>query len=170
MSCLEIINIIALIFIPVFAVWLGFFLQERAEKRKDKMEIFKTLMTTRIYGYTIDRVNALNVIDVVFADDKKVRDAWKDLLDKYSVDLDKADQQQTEKIKKANYKLLEEISNSLGYKDKITWETIQNPYCPIGLSNQMRTQNSYNNNMNCISEEMLKIISNMNNISNDSNK
>ena len=165
MSTLEIINIVALIIVPIFAVWFGFFLQEKAEKRKDKMKIFKSLMTARIYGWTNDSVNALNIIDVVFVNDKKVRNAWKDLLDKYSVE--KPDQQHIEKIKQAKYKLLEEISNSLGYKDKITWETIQNPYCPVGLSDQVLMQNLYSQNMINLSEGMLKILSNSNNVSNN---
>lgn len=162
MSYLEIINIFAIIVIPIFAVWFGIFLQDKAEKRKDKIEIFKSLMTARIYDWTNDSVNSLNIIDIVFADDKKVRNAWKDLLDKYTVDADKLDQQQIEKIKKAKYKLLEEIANSLGYKDKITWETIQNPYCPIGLSNQLQMQNLYNQNLVSISQGMLSMISNNN--------
>ena len=90
MTCFQIIitiiNTIAVIAIPVIAVLVGQKLQDRAEKRKDKMQIFKTLMTSRIYGWTPDSVHALNIIDIVFADDKEVRSAWKDLNDKYRVD------------------------------------------------------------------------------------
>lgn len=32
------------------------------------------------------------------------------------------------------------MANSLGYKDKITWETIQNPYVPVGMAQQIETQ------------------------------
>ncbi len=46
------------------------------------------------------------------------------------------------------YRLIEEISINVGYKDKITWENIQNPYIPKGLidqlSQQIQTQNVYN--------------------------
>ena len=42
-------------------------------------------MTSRIYGWTQESVHCLNIIDIVFADDKIVRDAWKDLYDKYCV-------------------------------------------------------------------------------------
>ncbi len=49
------------------------------------MQLFKTLMTARIYGWTIESVHALNVIDIVFADDKKVRDAWVQLHNKYCI-------------------------------------------------------------------------------------
>ena len=85
MLIVSILNLIAIIVIPIVSVIVGQYLQNRAEKRKDKMQIFKTLMTSRVYGWTDDSVHALNIIDVVFADDKAVRDAWKDLYDKYSV-------------------------------------------------------------------------------------
>ena len=110
----------------------------RSEKRKDKIQIFKTLTTSRIYGRTPDSVNALNIIDIVYSDDKKVRAAWKDLNDKFRVT--NPDQQHLKKIENAQYKLLETMANSLGYKDKITWETIQNPYVPVGMAQQIETQ------------------------------
>lgn len=110
----------------------------RSEKRKDKIQIFKTLMISRIYGRTPDSVNALNIIDIVYSDDKKVRAAWKDLNDKFRVT--NPDQQHLKKIENAQYKLLETMANLLGYKDKITWETIQNPYVPVGMAQQIETQ------------------------------
>ncbi len=51
-----------------------------------------------------------------------------------------------------NTQLLEEISNSLGYKNKITWESIQNPYVPNGLvyqwQQQAQSQQTYNSLLN----------------------
>ena len=43
------INIIAVLIAPVIAVWVGQKLQDRSEKRKDKMAVFKAVMTDR-YG------------------------------------------------------------------------------------------------------------------------
>lgn len=147
MGLKDILNLIAIFIIPVVAVIVGQHLQNRAEIRKDKMHIFKVLMTSRIYGWTQESVHCLNIIDIVFADDKKVRDAWKDLYDKYWVE--NPDGTQIEKIKKAQYKLLETMANSLGYKDKVTWETIQNPYIPKGMLQQInernQSQQAYNN-------------------------
>ena len=37
---------------------------------------------------------------------------------------------------KEQCKLLELMAKNLGYKKKITWDTIQNPYYPVGLSQQ----------------------------------
>lgn len=137
MTTSEILNLIAIIVIPIVAVLISQWLQNRAEKRKDRMQIFKVLMTSRVYGWTPDSVYALNTIDIVYADDENVRSAWKDLYDKYCV-ID-PDQMQLEKIKQAQYKLLEAIASSLGYK-KITWETIQNPYIPKGMADQIVAQ------------------------------
>lgn len=138
MTINDYLTLAALIFIPIVAVVIAQWLQNRSEKRKDKMQIFKTLMTSRIYGWTPDSVNALNIIDIVFSDDEKVRAAWKDLNDKYRVT--NPDQQHLKKIENAQYKLLEAMANSLGYKDKITWETIQNPYMPVGMAQQIEAQ------------------------------
>ena len=74
MECKDILNLIAIVVIPIAAVLIGQHLQNRAEIRKDKMQIFKTLMTSRIYGWTQESVHCLNIIDIVFADDKTVRD------------------------------------------------------------------------------------------------
>lgn len=138
MNTSEVLNLIAIIVGPIVAVLIGQYLQCQAEKRKDKLQIFKILMTSRIYGWTHDSVHALNIIDIVFADDKAVRTAWKDLNDKYNVS--NPDQQHLKKVEQAQYKLLEAIANALGYKDKVTWETIQNPYIPNGMVAQMEAQ------------------------------
>ena len=138
MSLLEVVNVVAIIISPIIAVLITQWLQFTLEKRKDKMNVFKTLMTARVYGWTVDSVNALNVIDVVFVNDNKVRKAWKDLYEKYSVV--NPDEQHLRKIEQAQYKLLEEMAFSLGYKNKITWETIQNPYMPVGMKQQLDMQ------------------------------
>ncbi len=156
MECKDILNLIAIIVIPITAVLIGQWLQNRSEKRKDKMQIFKVLMTARIYGWTVESVHALNVIDIVFADNKKVRTAWVQLHNKYCVE--NPTQTQLEQIKVAQYKLLEEISNSLGYKDKITWESIQNPYVPNGLVQQWQQQAQAQQAYNSLLNSMVDII------------
>lgn len=138
MSTEDILNLAAIIIAPIVAVLITQWLQNKTEKRKDKMQIFKTLMTSRIYGWTVESVHALNVIDIIFAEDKVVRNAWKDLSDKYNVA--NPDQHHLKKIEQAQYKLIEAIANSLGYKDKITWETIQSPYIPTGMVMQIEAQ------------------------------
>ena len=147
MECKDILNLIAIIIIIIVGVLIKENKKYRAEIRKDKMHIFKVLMTSRIYGWTQESVHCLNIIDIVFSDDENVRNAWKDLYDKYCVQ--NPDETQLKKIQNAQYKLLDTMANSLGYKDKVTWETIQNPYIPEGMRRQQQeqaaSQQAYNN-------------------------
>lgn len=156
MDCKDILNLIAIIVIPIAAVLIGQHLQNRAEIRKDKMQIFKTLMTSRIYGWTPESVNCLNIIDIVFADDKTVCEAWKDLYDKYCVQ--NPNEAQLKKIQNAQYKLLETMANSLGYKNKVTWETIQNPYVPDGMIKQWKEQAKSQQAYNALLNTMANIV------------
>lgn len=153
---MEIINIIALIIIPVIAVVIGQKLQVCAQKRNDKMQIFKILMTSRIFGWTNESVQAMNLIDVVFADDKAVRKQWKICFDKMCVE--NPTDTDLSKIKLEREKLLEAMAKSLGYKDIITWESIQNPYIPKGMIDLMAQQQAYQNNKTIIMEQMKKTL------------
>lgn len=81
---MAIINVVAIITIPIAAVFVGQKLQDRNQKRKDKMAIFQCLMTHRATGWAHqDTVNALNTIDIIFVDDESVRKCWADLFSKY---------------------------------------------------------------------------------------
>lgn len=162
MECKDVMNLLAIIVIPIVAVLIGQWLQNRSEKRKDKMYIFKTLMTSRIYGWTADSVHCQNIIDIVFADDKNVRNAWKDLYDKYCVQ--NPDETQLKKIENAKYMLLEAMAISLGYKDKITWQTIQNPYIPDGIIQQIKSQNQIQQAWSEILMNMLQMMSQNNKV------
>lgn len=156
MDMLSCLNIGAIIFAPVIAVFIGQKLQDRAKNRQDKMEIFKTLMTNRIYIWASASVYALNIIDVVFADDKKVRAQWKTYYDRLCVG--KPTEEDFKKIEIEKYKLLEVIAQSLGYKNKITWETIQNPYIPKGLVTFMEQQQQSQNDQLEIIERMKSMV------------
>lgn len=103
------------------------------------------------------RVKALNIIEIVFADDRDVKAAWKELYDQYCVT--NPSPNDIKKRETATYKLLECIAVSLGYKNKITWETIQNAYLPQGMMEQL-------NNQEKISQLMLALLITMMSVSN----
>ena len=126
----AVLNIIAIVLIPIVAVIVGQKLQDRAEKRRDKLTVFKVLMTNR-FCWSPESVYAMNIIDIVFADDETVRQAWKAYYEKLCIQ--EPDEMQIKQIKTAQEKMLESMAASLGYKDKITWDTIQNPYIPKGM-------------------------------------
>ena len=143
MEVKDIISIIAIIISPIVAVLVGQILQNREKKRADKMEVFKTLMVFRGLGWTPEKVKALNMIEVVFSNDKNVLNQWKIYYDRLCVE--NPNETELLKIKNEGDKLLEEMAKSLGYKDKVTWETIQKPYIPQGLLFNMSQQQQFKN-------------------------
>lgn len=121
----AVLNLIAVLLIPVVAVIVGQYLQERVQKRKDKMQIFQCLMTRRITGWAaLEAVNAINSIDIIFTDNKEIRNQLSVWKSKCRKDIPSEEQYREQ------CKLLELMANDLGYKDKITWDIIQNPYYP----------------------------------------
>ena len=149
---MAIINAVAIIAIPIVAVLVGQMLQNRSQKRKDKMAIFQCLMTHRATGWAHqDTVNALNTIDIVFSDCESVRKQWAVLLSKYRKEFSQQEQYREQ------CKLLELMANDLGYKDKITWETIQNPYLPDGLVQRMQKTEKFEQGQLAIAEFMVNM-------------
>lgn len=140
---LTIINVLAIIVIPIVAVFVGQKLQDRSQKRKDKLEIFRALMMNRGIGWTAETVRALNIIDIVFSDDSTVRTRWKEYYNQLCIQA--PNDMQRKQIQEAQDKLLEAIAQSLGYKKQVTWETIQNPYIPQGMLNAMQQQQNIQN-------------------------
>ena len=146
---LGLINLIAIIAIPIVAVIIGQKLQDRAKKREDKMNILKTLMTARIYGWTADSVHSLNIIAIVFARDELVRSAWGKLYDFYCTHAGK--ELSEDEVKEAvglNNKLIEEIAKSIGYKEEIVTASIKKPYKPDGMVKAMQSQAMAQENYN----------------------
>lgn len=135
---LTVINVLAIIIIPIAAVFVGQKLQDWSQKRKDKLEIFKVLMMNRGIGWTAESVRALNIIDIVFSDDNVVRTRWKEYYNYLCIQ--DPNEMQRKQIQEAQDKLLESMAHSLGYKEQVTWETIQNPYIPKGMLVAMQQQ------------------------------
>ena len=137
---MAILNLLAVLLIPVVAVIIGQHLQERAQKRKDKMQIFQCLMTRRVTGWAaLEAVNAINSIDIVFTDSQEIRSQLNVWRSKCRKDVPREEQYREQ------CKLLELMANDLGYKDKITWDVIQNPYYPEGLDQQLIINNQIMN-------------------------
>ena len=139
---LDIINIIAIIVIPIFAVLIGQWLQNRSEKRKDKVRVFSHLMSYRAIGYVDQQsVNILKLIPIVFNDDKNVIEKYNIYLKSLNIKTEDFPQKQKE-IENNKTKMLEEMAKNLGYKN-INWEIIQNSYLPQGLINEINSMNLF---------------------------
>ena len=63
---------------------------------------------------------------------------WKDYYNQLCIQ--SPDAMQRKQVQEAQDKLLEAMACSLGYKEQITWDTIQNPYIPKGMWDAMQQQ------------------------------
>ena len=149
MSVLEIVNVAALILIPLVAVWLARYLADRSEKRKNKMEVFKILMISRINSSTLEYVRTVNCIDVIFADSPKVRRAWRALYEQY------ARPNSAENTQFKFIKLIEEVARDLGYKNLEWDEIIANSYMPQWLCEDLNNEKTYKEGQIKIAQCML---------------
>ena len=128
MDCKDIVSIIAILASPVMAVLITLFIESRRQKRRDKMELFKTLMTQRGFLTSYVWVNAINSVPIVFADEKKVIEA----LDNF-MRVVQTQPFNNEEFENKKVKLLENISISLGYSKSIDWEQLRGAYIPQWL-------------------------------------
>jgi hypothetical protein len=110
---LSIVQIVAVSIIPLIVWVLGNHYQDRKAKNDAKLNVFLTLMANRkSAAITKEWADSLNVIDVVFQDDRKVREAWKayhDSLNNKSPHFASNNSYMLD--------LLSEMALSLGYKD-----------------------------------------------------
>lgn len=65
---------------PIAAVQVQKFLDRRGERNRRQVEVFRALMANRLTSNSPQYVNALNSVPLEFHENKKVMDAWKDLL------------------------------------------------------------------------------------------
>lgn len=151
----NIINVVAIIVIPIIAVVIGRILQDRSEKRKDKVNVFTHLMSYRMFGYVNQySVNVLNSVPIVFHDDDKVIENFNNYINSLAIRKEDVSLKEKE-IENNKTKMLEAMAKSLGYK-KINWELIQSPYVPTGLIEQIEAENIFKKGQ----LEMAKIFAN----------
>jgi len=103
--------------------------QQIEEKLRLRRFVLFTLMQERERMYTPSAVQAYNSIDIVFHDQKKVREAWADL---YHALRGGTPELQAEK----NRVLIREMAIVMGFEDDIGRDDLSRTYYPIALQNQ----------------------------------
>ena len=132
---LAIAQVISVAVIPIIVWLLGISYQNRKTKKDAQLRLFLTLMANRQKNPISEAwVDALNSIDVVFQNDKKVRAAWREYLDSL-------DQKSAHFENQNSYKLdlLSEMAESLGYK-QLKQTEIDRFYNPIYFGSQLTRQ------------------------------
>lgn len=122
------LELIALVFSPLVTLAIIPMIEESKSKWNTKYETFKYLYANRnnIINYGV--VQNLNLIDIVFINDKQVRKRWKELRKLFTSD-SSFDQ------KNAKYaELIAAMANALGLDKDIGYSDIIWAYYPTGLA------------------------------------
>jgi len=114
-STLQIINIIALLLSPIIAVCITLWYQNYKSKKDAKYRLFLILMAHRKRLVpTYDLVDALNTIEVIFANHQDVIRLWHEY---YALLCQKFDDTNYEARSHKHLQLLSEMAKVLGYKN-----------------------------------------------------
>ncbi|MFH1997720.1 MAG: DUF6680 family protein [Patescibacteria group bacterium] len=128
MTISDWLAILAILLAPLLAVQVQKFIENRKDIKNRKLQIFKALMATRATPLYPAHVEALNMIDIEFYNDKKIVDTWKLMHDNfYNYPKDPKAQDYNARLTTCSEKsndlladLLYEMSIVLGYKfDKV---------------------------------------------------
>lgn len=141
MQISEILNLVALVVVPVVAVLVGQYLQTRSKKRDDRRRIFEEIMASRIFGLSAETVRAYNMIHLVFSSDKKVREKWSEYYSALCVE--NPDGEHLALCERKQLELLKAMAKTLGYCDDVSQAALDAKYVPMGLVKSQETKESY---------------------------
>lgn len=128
--------LISTILSGAFATIVTLWWQNKSGIKQQKLRIFTILMAKRYEITAEECVEALNMIDVVFYKDAKVRNAWKEF--RNATDMPESEAK-AQIVTDKRLKMLEVMAENIGYKD-IRWDDINQYYFPVGLSDRKRDE------------------------------
>lgn len=140
----EGLTLVGLILGPAIGSYLVVRLEDYKSQRSRRMNIFVTLMRTRGQSLSFDHVNALNLIEVEFHNDKEVITAWKEYLGELSKPplvnaAAEAISNRAEDRRKSLAKLIHKISKVLKFKIE-QFDIFESNYTPQGWHDDEQQQ------------------------------
>ncbi len=142
------VQLLAITIVPILAVCITIWYQNRKVRQDAKLKLFLTLMAhRRSTPITQEWVDALNMIDAVFQKSNKVRTAWRAYFESLHDGDPKSTNSQTYQIE-----LLSEIARDLGYSH-LKPSQIADFYVPKQFGSTLQTQN-------LIQSELIRVLRN----------
>lgn len=139
---ISIVNIVvtglSTLFSPLIALWIGGILQVRAKKQSQKLEILSILLSMRFQPLSPEAIRSLNLIDVVFCDDYKVREAWSNYFTSLNQNITDITGNAYREEKKRD--LILAMVEASGLKNKINTSDILRSYSPNGVTRQIELE------------------------------
>ncbi|MBL8745079.1 MAG: hypothetical protein JNK58_01845 [Phycisphaerae bacterium] len=131
------INIIAILVGPILAVAVTLWYQHRNQEWFVKFDVFKTLVGNRHRPVSDENVQVLNLIDVVYSNQPRVRELWHEYLEMLgNTSLQNSSGYVMRKQKERE--LLFEMARSLGFAKNMSVLDLDRIYMPEGLGRQAR--------------------------------
>jgi hypothetical protein len=122
MTRAESLTIVAIIAGPILALGAQRVLDRIREKKKRRVDVFLTLMSTRASQLAPAHIQALNSIDVIFKRrwrDRSIRDAWHKVLEQVSSDVTK--EGWSERVNDLKVDLYQAMGRRVGYNFSIDY-------------------------------------------------
>jgi hypothetical protein len=107
-----------------------------ADRRRFKLNIFASLMQERAEIYSADAVRALNSIDIAYADNGSVREAWSELFQALTGNPMAPGHVIDERIRN----LLRQMAADLGISDTLRLDDFARVYYPNALADERRVK------------------------------
>ncbi len=136
---IEALNLLAILVSPVIAVAVSVWIQNRSVRKGAKMQVFSTLVANRHRPITDENIRALHMIDVVFADEPRVRSLWHRYFD-LTGSQDGTGDLGYKKREQIYRDMLVAMGRELGFSTKVEQGDIERIYQPVGLGEQTRLQ------------------------------
>lgn len=149
---MEWINVAAIAMSPIIAVLVSIWVQNRKERRQHKLGILGTLIGGRHDPLTLENVRALNMIDLVFHDQAKVRSLWREYFDMLCNEGLDNETGWVQRNKKRN-ELITQMAAGLGYGKAISHLDVDRVYIPIGVVDNAAKSRE-------LLEELLRVLKN----------
>jgi hypothetical protein len=138
---LDVATILAIVLGPILAVSVDRLQQRWTERKRRRLEIFRTLMRTRRVRLDPDHVGALNLVDLEFYGKRRVTEAFRAYIGHLSAPMPMPESQDQffEQREDLLVALLHAMGKELGYKfDKRDLEKLS--YGPSGWSRDQEMQ------------------------------
>lgn len=129
------VHLLAIIISPVVAVLVSMYIQDKKEEKRAKRNILEIMISTRHNQVNEQTVRVMNMIDIIFADDKDVRRLWVEYF--LMLNNEGLNNENGNKLRKdKNMELIHAMANAVGIGAKINLLDLSRIYCPQGLVNQ----------------------------------
>ncbi len=151
MSLEAYLTILALVTGPIIAVLISIWIQNRKEKRQNQMNVFSTLIIHKYNQIGHENIQALNLVDIVFKDNKEVRKLRKELFDLILVDNKELEDARKGQIETKRKELIQEMAKVLGYKVSIL--DFDKIFFPVGMAEQIQRNDAILNELHRVLKE-----------------